>query len=265
MSDVAIPGMAAILRLFSDGCSHSRKQIERAIRESPRTIHALLNELLARGLLAQQGSASAPVYTLTLQGRVIVVFDLTAYLRRLPGTRATFVNIQPTFFDLFDGSIPKGALSQFDMARSNYALEQVHADLRVVRRELRQFMIDFIWMSSTLEGNTYTLNEVKHLLVKGVPSIERSPTETIMLINHKKAFDHIWRNHNDYRQLTWGKLADLHQILATDLKIPIGLREKAVGIVDTVYTPPATTAQLRHYLDIVLDRITVSKNQQRRP
>lgn len=253
MSEAADPGIAAILRLFSDGCLHSRKQIEHALRQPSQMTNKLLNELLARRLIAQQGNAYAATYTLTPQGRVIVVFDLAAYLRRLPGVRATFTSIQPTFFSLFEGSIPKVAAARFNIARDRRAITGEQIDSVTARKELRQFMTEFIWKSSALDGNTYTFNDAKHLLTYGVPVSDRSPAETIMILNHKKALAYILSHCNDYQQLTRGKLLDLHHLLVADLNIPIGLREKAIGIADTAYTPP--TAQLRHYLDVVLDRI----------
>lgn len=255
MGDATASNMATILSLFSDGCSHSRKQIERATQESPQVTNKLLNELLARRLIVQQGSANAAAYTLTLQGRAIVVFDLAAYLRRLPGIRATFTSIQPALFDLFEGSIPKAALAAFSTTLHHCANARAYPDSTLVRRDSRRLMIDFVWKSSVLEGNMYTFYEARELLTHGVPASDCSPAETIMILNHKKAFDYIWDNSSEYRQLNLGKLINLHRLLVADLKTPVEVREKAVGITDTAYTPPATTTQLRYYLDIVLDRI----------
>ena len=202
MSDVTVPDTEAILRLFSDGCSHSQKQIEHAIRKPPQTTNKVLNELLARRLIAQQGSACGTTYTLTLQGRAIVVFDSIAYLRRLPDARAMFTSIQPIFFDLFEGSMSQATQAQFGTTCDKYTILMTDTEPIAARKQLRRFMIEFIWKSSALEGNTYTFDETKRLLIGGIPASDHLPAETIMILNHKKAFDYISHNNSNYQQLT---------------------------------------------------------------
>jgi len=249
----------AVLGLLSDGLPHNRQEVELVIKESPRTANRVLNDLLAKGWVTSQGSARAVTYLLTPSGRLEVVFDLEAYLKRPPAERAAFTTIQPALFDLIEGSMPKTALEQFGIAREAYTTTRAKIDPASSHKELQRFVIEFSWKSSAIEGNTYTIHDTELLLTDGIPASGHTPAETAMVLNHKKAFDNIWHNISDYKTLTRSKILDVHQLLVTNLGVPTGLRNNPVGITGTTYTPPAGAAQLASYLDDIIERINLLK------
>jgi Fic family protein len=151
--------------------------------------------------------------------------------------------------------MPAAALKQFGIARATYTAKRARIDPATARKELQRFVIEFSWKSSAIEGNTYTIHDTELLLTDGLPASGHSPAETAMVLNHKKAFDHIWQNVGDYRQLTRSKLLDVHQLLVIDLDVPTGLRTHPVGITGTTYTPPAGATQLASYLDDIIDQV----------
>jgi Fic family protein len=255
MGDAIDLEIEVILSLFSDGRIHTRRQIEHAVRESPHTINRALNELLARGWIAQQGSANAIMYTLTLLGRTRVVFNLAAYLRRPPAEHAAFTHIQPTLFELVEGSMPKAVLEQCGIARHANSDVRSHTDPVTAHKDIQRFVIELSWKLSVIEGNTYTLHDTERLLINGIPASGRLPTETAMILNHKRAFDYIWHNAHDYQDLTRRKLFEVHRLLMADLKVSTLLRTNVVDMAGTTYIPPAGLVEVRSYLDDILDRI----------
>jgi fido (protein-threonine AMPylation protein) len=249
----------SILRLLSDDFLHTRQEVELTIHESPRTANRLLNELIAKGWVVNQGNARSVTYKLTPRGHIEVIFDLMAYLKQPPVERAEFTSIQPTLFGLIEGSIPEEILKQFGIARDTYAATRTSIDSATTRKELQRFVVEFSWKSSAIEGNTYTIHDTELLLTEGKPAPRHSTAEATMIVNHKKAFNYIWNNAGDYKHLTRSKLLDIHQLMVADLDVPTGLRIHPVGITGTIYTPPAGATQLASYLDDILDRINSLK------
>lgn len=57
------------------------------------------------------------------------------------------------------------------------------------KRELFEFLVDFSFASSALEGNTYSEIDTRTLLEDNVSSPDNTDEETKMIVNHKHAFD----------------------------------------------------------------------------
>jgi hypothetical protein len=58
------------------------------------------------------------------------------------------------------------------------------------------------WKSSKIEGNTYTLVDTERLIREAVKAPGRDHAEAVMILIHKRAFEHIWDHQADFRRLT---------------------------------------------------------------
>ncbi len=55
----------------------------------------------------------------------------------------------------------------------------------------RLFDVDFTYNSTAIEGNTYTLQETRIVLLDGITVGGKSTREHLEIVNHKEAIDYI--------------------------------------------------------------------------
>ena len=81
------------------------------------------------------------------------------------------------------------------------------------RRAIEIFLVDLSYASSHLEGNTYDYMDTEILIQYGKSNDQKTRDETTMILNHKKAIEHIIANRNDF---TFAKkdFFDIHTLLA---------------------------------------------------
>ena len=129
-----------------------------------------------------------------------------------------------------------------------------------LERELERFIIDLSWKSSRIEGNTYTLLEAETLLKQGFEATGHTKQESIMILNHKTAFESIFKNKSSFKQLKKSNILELHQILTQDLNITSGIRIRPVKITGTPYKPIDNQHQLSENLDKIIKVINKIKH-----
>ena len=96
------------------------------------------------------------------------------------------------------------SLKKFE-SMSNYVLD---------KRELSKFLIDFSCASSVLEGGTYSLLDTQALLEYGERSASKPLADAFLVLNHKKAFEHL----HDHMQLD--SIFKVHDLLTNDHDMP---------------------------------------------
>ena len=106
------------------------------------------------------------------------------------------------------------------------------------KREFERLMIELSWKSSQIEGNTYDLLDTEQLLKYNQTTGNHTLEETNMLLNHKVAIEYIKQNADIYKELTIGKIIDIHTLLTKELGIEKSIRSRLVRITGTKYTPP---------------------------
>jgi Fic family protein len=116
-------------------------------------------------------------------------------------------------------------------------------------KELERFVIELSWKSSRIEGNTYTLLDTELLLRDGIASKTNTSEETIMILNHKIAFDFVLEQTASGKTMTRGFIEQVHSLLMIGLITDIGLRKSAVGITGSVYRPLDNQFQIVEGLD----------------
>jgi len=126
----------------------------------------------------------------------------------------------------------------------------------VAREVMGRLLIDLSWASSYLEGNTYSLLETEQLISFGQAADGKDALETQMILNHKQAIEFLVESADDIGFNRYSVL-NLHALLSDNL-LPNPeacgrLRQIAVGIGGSVYTPLSAPQLLDEYFQRVLD------------
>ena len=140
-------------------------------------------------------------------------------------------------------------IAELDALNRLYLQKRAKLSPGLVRRELERFTIEFSWKSSRMEGNTYTVFEAEHLLKENVTASGKSAEEAQMLLNHKKALDHVLKAPENFREISIGKILELHRLLVEGLSITPGIRNGRVGIVGSNYSPPENRVQIEEAME----------------
>lgn len=115
------------------------------------------------------------------------------------------------------------------------------------RRFLADFLIDFSWASSVLEGSTYSDIDTQALLEYGQRNPDKPVEDAVLVLNHKNAIQHFWTT----RELTVANLCRI-QALLTD-------RHGLADILESEhFLPDAQRGTPREYEEVRLGRSAYS-------
>lgn len=139
-----------------------------------------------------------------------------------------------------------GATAQLNAPAGTYA-----------KQILQRLLIDLAWNSSRLEGNTYSLLDTKRLLDEGISAGDKPAAEAQMIMNHKDAIEFIVNN-NDGVGFNRYTILNLHALLSNNL-LPNpaaqgSLRNHAVGIGGSVYTPLSLPQPIEEMFNLMLEK-----------
>lgn len=142
-----------------------------------------------------------------------------------------------------------GRINQFNYPAGTYA-----------KQILSRLLIDLSWNSSRLEGNTYSLLDTEKLIVTGQEAENKSVTDAQMILNHKDAIEYLVNN-VEATGFDRHTILSLHGLLSDNLlpdpSASGRLRNQAVGIYHSVYTPPAMPQLIEELFDILLQKINL--------
>jgi Fic family protein len=105
---------------------------------------------------------------------------------------------------------------------------------------LNRLLIDLSWISSRLEGNTYSLLDTQRLIELGEAAESKTTTDAQMILNHKAVIEFLVQSADDigFNRHT---ILNLHALLADNLlsdpTAPGRLRREPVGIWHSVCHP----------------------------
>ncbi|WP_306535037.1 Fic family protein [Geobacter sp.] len=129
----------------------------------------------------------------------------------------------------------------------------------MARQVMGRLLIDLSWASSYLEGNTYSLLETERLISFGQAAEGKDALETQMILNHKQAIEFLVEDADEIGFNRYSIL-NLHAILSDNLLPDTEacgrLRQIAVGIGGSVYSPLSTPQLLEEYFQRALDAAT---------
>lgn len=255
MNETISPRAIKILRVLAPGENLSRAAIAQAVGETRLNTIRELGRLVELGYVATSGTGRATTYAVTSQARKLTLWDVEEYLALEPDQRRSrYTRLQPELFEAVRGIFRPVDFEEITAAREEFAKRRATDDA-TAQRELERFVIELSWKSSKIEGNTYTLLDTEQLLREAVEAPGHPHAEAVMILDHKRAFDYVWRHQKDFRNLMRSQVEEVHALLTKDLSVPGGLRTSGVGITGTAYVPPASRVEIASHLDGILRAI----------
>ncbi len=121
-------------------------------------------------------------------------------------------------------------------------------------RNYEETVVDFVYTSAKIEGNTYDRIDTDNLLRLGVTAGGKRYSDAIMLINLRDGFKNVMAI-EPTTELNLDYLCDLHKVLMKDLLSVHEqgiVRTTAVTIGATTYEPPADPGHLRSEIKFIL-------------
>lgn len=259
------PRQKAIINSLAKVDNLSREQLASQIADlfpaSKATLSRDLAELIENKLITAVGQGPNRAYRLAVTHPLLKPVDLDIYFAQEPDLRlGVNKSFNPQVLTLLTNLFDSGELGDLERQYRSFSVSKSSLESTVMKRELERFVIELSWKSSKIEGNTYTLLETETLIKESRKSPGRTKFEADMILNHKRAFEVILENVNDFKTLTLTKITQLHQVLTQNLKINSGLREQAVGITGTTYQPPDNVWQIKQYLQELIQVINNKAN-----
>jgi Fic family protein len=80
------------------------------------------------------------------------------------------------------------------------------------RAFLAEFLVDFTWASSLLEGSSYSVLDTAALLKCGQRNASKPMDEAVLALNHQRAAEHLWSD----REWSVDNLCRMHALLTDD-------------------------------------------------
>ena len=229
-------------------------------KTSPATLRRDLTLLNKRGYLAKEGQRKGTRYRLTITGLLNTLYDPIAYYSQPIDTRGGRKDYFLSVFEKFPPHLfSEKDLKRLDQATEHYRKKRIVSEV-VANKELERFVIELSWKSSRIEGNTYTLLDTERLLKEGKEAVGHTREEAVMILNHKKAFNFILENLEDWKTPKLRDVEDVHRQLVTDLNVNFGLRKGMVGILGSSYHPLSVPSQIREELEALLRAVGRAKD-----
>ena len=243
-----------ILQFLHYNPSSSRVEIAAGLSEAPneRTLKRIIAECVQNGDIVVKGKGKATRYSLSAQAHLMMPLNIETYFVNDVDDR----KVQESFnFQLIREVLPKVTLfTTEEAARLEAAHKTFLANMSTLsdleyRKEMERLGVDLSWKSSQIEGNTYSLLETERLLKEKETAKGKTKEEAVMLLNHKDALDFILDCPDYLKELSVGRLEDIHSILTKELGVGNGIRKRRVGITGTNYRPLDNEFQIREALE----------------
>lgn len=232
----------------------SRSELSRALTNppSPATLKRMIADGVSKGNIEVVGRGRATRYRLTPQAHVTMELNLDTYFDKDVDER----QIQESFnFELINEVLPlvelftTEELHKLDKAQDLFRKHLSEMSDIEYRKEMERLGIDLSWKSSQIEGNTYSLLETERLLKEKQTAHGKTKEEAVMLLNHKDALDFILDESEYLKDLTVGRIEEIHALLTKELGVERNIRHRRVGITGTNYTPLDNEFQIREALE----------------
>ena len=233
-----------------------RAEIEGIIDDSisSSTIKRVISKAIEDGLVVSSGVGKATVYSITPKAHLLRTVDLDTYYAKTIDER----EVQSGYnFELIREEIPgidiftPAELRKLDECQGIFVrhMKEMPRGTVAYNRELERLGIDLSWKSAQIEGNTYTLIETETLLKDMKEAKGKKHEEAVMLLNHKSALKAIIERPEYFRNLTLGRLEDIHSVLVENLGVERKMRHRRVRITGTNYQPLDVESQIREAVE----------------
>lgn len=250
-----------ILRLLQDGGGLSSAEICQRlpieIDVAKVTIIRDMSRLIDLGLARSEGKARSTAYYLRETNPLLAFIDMGEYFEHEMSERHPLKQFQEGVMEHLHNLFSPEEQAVWIKSSVEFKKRVSLINPTIYKRELERFIIEFSWKSSQIEGNTYDLLETETLIKQHIEARGRTKEESVMILNHKDAFDTILKQKQRFQSLSYSLVVQLHNVLVKGLAISTGMRTQPVRITGTVYTPP----QGRERLDDLLRSIIIFINQ----
>ncbi|MEZ6209571.1 MAG: Fic family protein [Candidatus Paceibacterota bacterium] len=202
------------------------------------TVKRHLTEMVESGILEVYGKGRSTKYTLTTYGIFHAPIDEKEYFalseKERKGRRDYNFSLIHDLASLH--ILSREELLRLEGASKGYKQKVSTLSKSIEKKELERFVIELSWKSSKIEGNTYTLLDTEKLIKEGVEAPGHSKEESVMILNHKKAFEYCLDLRHE-KTITKDQIYTLHDYLIKGLGVKSGLRNSPVGITGSSYLP----------------------------
>lgn len=198
--------------------------------------------LVEEGMLVKKGKGRATVYS--LKADLDEYFSVDQDKRKLRSEYFNFA-IWEELGDLFRAD----EIAELDRLNRQYRKNRAALSPILIQKELERLTIEFSWKSSKIEGNTYTLLDTERLIREQIEAKGKKHEEAVMILNHKKALDFVFKDAAYFRTVNITKMEELHRLLTGGLEVQSGIRRNRVGITGTNYRPLDNEHQIRESLE----------------
>lgn len=219
------------------------------------TLKRDISGLILVGFLDKKGEKRTGRYALSDAGLLLRHFDVDNYPENVKYQKTLLPTYNFNILNALDSValFTQEEIEKLDAATAHYKSKAQHASPTISKKELERFVIELSWKSSKIEGNTYTLLDTERLLREGIVSKTNTKEETIMILNHKKAFSYILSLKESGRKIShFSELENIHKLLVEGLGINHGIRKGEVGITGTKYVPLSIPAQIEEEIKNML-------------
>ena len=225
------------------------------------TVKRTLSEMADKNLLSVQGAGRSTKYVVHTPGRVFFSIDADDYISTEPDKRFGMKNYNFDLFEFFPVEIfSDKELEALKKATSDYKKKSEDISDTIKKKELQRLTIELSWKSSKIEGNTYTLLDTEKLILDNKEAEGRSKKETQMILNHKDAFEFVYKNKSLFKNFTIKNMEKIHSMLIEDLGVSSGIRKSPVGITGSTYMPLDNVYQIREAIESLSDAISKLSN-----
>lgn len=213
-----------------------------------------INNIISAGFIERVGEGRNVYYKEKIATPLLAYFDQEEYFKKSPDERET--TYERFNFDIFDGLgdlFSERELEELKSLNGAYLERIKKLPPTIIKKEFERLTIELSWKSSQIEGNTYSLIDTEILIKDHKEAEGHKKEEAIMILNHKKALDHILDRRNDFKEITVKKIEEIHSLIVNELSVTKGLRKKAVGVVGTRYKPLDNEYQVREAMEKTID------------
>jgi len=211
-----------------------------------------LNYLISLNFINVSGKGKNTAYGLVETNSLLKYLDLDNYFKTEEETRVINNNFNNDIFLHLNNLYSPDEVNLWERSKKIFKNVGDKLDPSIYKRELERFIIEFSWKSSQIEGNTYTLIETETLIKQNIKAQGHSDDESVMILNHKKAFETILNNKDSFKKLDFSDIIQLHQVL-TDGLVTSGIRSQKVRISGTRYVPLFNKHEIENILRQLID------------
>ncbi len=225
------------------------------------TIKRVLSKMVEKNLLLIQGAGRSTKYVVYTPGRVFLSMDANDYISTEPDKRPGMKSYNFSLFRSFPDKIfSDKELEELEEATFNYKKKSEDISDTIKKKELQRLTIELSWKSSKIEGNTYTLLDTEKLILDSKEAEGHSKKEAQMILNHKDAFEFIYKNRTLFDSFTIENMEKIHSIIVKDFGVNSGLRKSSVGITGSTYMPLDNVYQIKEAIEDLSDAISGLSN-----